>query len=190
MRRSLTGVVLLVVALLIAGPVAGARTTTSSPKPSKARPVPIDVASVERKLTQIARDKAKGIGITVGKASCPKGVKADRAVFAFQCTIPYEGLQAPYVVTLDTTTMHYDIEPVQAILVTSLLASFVRRNLDGDPAAVAASKIDCGKGKILLRPAGSTVECRVTTSARTTIVILKAVDVMGRVQITGNTPAK
>lgn len=180
-----------VLSVVVAGTVAtaaGAKTTL--PVPSKAKPVPIDTVSVEKKITQIARDKAKGLGITVGKATCPKGVAADKPVFSFQCTIPYEGLQAPYVVTLDIATAAYDIEPGQAILATKLLTKFVRENLDGDAALVAKATIDCGKGKVVLRPAGATIDCTVRSPKGGVIVVLKAEDVMGRVTIAGNKPLK
>ena len=42
----------------------------------------------------------------------------------------------------------------------------------------------------MLRPVGGTVECLVATPKGNTIVVIKVEDVLGRVRITGNKPAK
>ena len=174
-------IALLTSAITLAGSSAPAFASMMAATPSSLLPnrsAPIDTKDTAKFVTALAASTAAPLGIKTGKATCPAKVTAKAsAITRFQCTVPYEGILAPYVVSFDTATAKFDVQPGMAILSTAKLVEFVRSNVD------AVTAVECGKAKVLVRPPLSTVACAVKAGRRSATVTIRVDDTKGAVTI-------
>lgn len=117
-----------------------------APSTSTSAPVTPDLKRAQVLVTEQARRIAAALGVRAGGALCPGDVKP-KPVVRFQCVAPFEGVNAPFLVTIDARGMR--VEATQAVILVRRLVQ-----PDGRPAK-------CGPAtpKVLVRAVGSLIQC-------------------------------
>jgi hypothetical protein len=132
----------------------------------------------------VANQKQTSPDFHVDGATCPERVTLGPGA-TFQCTVTVEGVAAPYNVTVSDANATKDVsrltmQPAKAIVSVNKLVSIVK-GVATDPAA----DVDCGRARVLVVDAGSTLDCQVTDVRGQHTVMLRVEDVQGRVTVLG-----
>lgn len=102
-------------------------------------------------VTRAALNLAVQAGATLGRPTCPSGVKRSPTMAA-QCLITFDAITAPYTVTT-TAVGSLVAAPVFLVIPRRLLESELR---NGAGTATAS----CGKASVIVVPSGATVRCQ------------------------------
>ena len=157
------GAAVLVATLVLAACARSGRETQPGNDPSRL----VDTEEVESVL--VATQRRSSPDLSVGPASCPRGVAAIEGA-TLECSVTVEGTPAPYRVTVRNGAgggggLRYDVRPAKAILLMSKVTEAIRQASSSPPEAV-----DCGPARVRIVEVGATFDCAVSQRERVSTV--------------------
>jgi hypothetical protein len=140
----------------------------------------VDAAGMANQIAQ--QLQADNPGLRIGGVICPEGVeKADGA--SFQCTAEFNGVQAPFTVTMTLTNastgeFDYGWKPAKPIIDVDKLVKEIEQEHSQSPNA----KVDCGAAPVQVLEAGDVIKCTISEGNKHTVVRVVVEDAEGTIR--------